>query len=453
MLKKISLFLLVLIMAVGMFFNCQAVNDSGSSSGAAGGTTGGTAGVISATKIWTFESDAIYGTTSPVPAGAYDDLTFVDGTTVRDLSARTADVDGVTYNFTNRLRLQKTGSTTAKAIKISVSGPCTIFIAVNSGSSTLGITRDLTVSNGTTTIKTFTLNDASNDPLVAVTPITVDSYDYTGGATDLYFYTAQTSGAVSLYLLEVKFGGSSASSTSAVSSSSSSEAASSSSSEAASSSSSEAASSSSTTSNISFTVSGTVIDNGSTTGTSTDITVTPSYTGDITSGLNVVSAGKIVSSDAGTGDSLYFIGNSLTGDFTLSALVTVTTTQGSSTRNGLMIRNTLDPQSQYAMIDVRGATASLGVRTESRGLVSGAVGTSSATTTAPYYLKLVKVGQVITTSFSTDGATWTVHKTYDFSSGATYTPFDSTFYLGFCAESGSLTKLGATTFTNITITQ
>lgn len=175
----------------------------------------------------------------------------------------------------------------------------------------------------------------------------------------------------------------------------------------------------------------------------------------------MVSAGKYSS----PGDSVQMVYSQVSGNFTLTAdLVSMTLPTGYNAADvtaGLIIRNSLSPTSQYYYVLMRG---SLEVRGGTR-LLNGGNGASTAwapkltampTESKPLKLKLVRAGQVITVSYSTDGgATWSTTKSQDYSVGATATPFDSSVYVGLVGGSGIDTSSALTStsiFKNVSLT-
>ena len=122
------------------------------------------------------------------------------------------------------------------------------------------------------------------------------------------------------------------------------------------------------------------------------------------------SAGTITLSAAGTdiwnaADEFRYAFQRLTGDGSIVARVDSITNTNASAKGGVMIRETLDPGSQYAIVAV---TPTTGVKFERR-LTNNdvSVGTTQAGLPAPRWLKLTRTGNTLTAQHSADGVTWT----------------------------------------------
>jgi hypothetical protein len=155
-----------------------------------------------APKIWNF-SDAAF--TSVLPASITSELS-IDGLTLIATSASTMvftelDEDGKKsidgYSFTHRLNLNGGGSTTSRAVKFAVTGPCTV--TVYSLSSSSGTDRILKVNNGSSTTD-IVVPSANN---VEGKGTGKSTYTYTGGEGSLYIYSS--SGGIYLYLVKVEY--------------------------------------------------------------------------------------------------------------------------------------------------------------------------------------------------------------------------------------------------------
>lgn len=190
----------------------------------------------------------------------------------------------------------------------------------------------------------------------------------------------------------------------------------------------------------------------------------PSATGttydNVTGKYTLTSAGGF----AGAGDGLQFAYAQVTGDFTIEAtLDSMEVPGGVSTANvraGLMVRNSLSALSRYFSVVLRGSAE---MRWEQRvaDLASGVTGSAKIagaalpSAAAPIKMRLQRVGQVITVSYSTDkGVTWlpSPAKTQDFASAASAVPLDATVYVGLVGVSGVTTTTSTSVFENVSIT-
>lgn len=257
-----------------------------------------------------------------------------------------------------------------------------------------------------------------------------------------------------------------ASSSSSVASSASSSSSSSSSSLASSSSSSSVASSSSSSSSVStgatdVPITGSTLLTNAYASSGLPGTVATTYDS-VSNAYAMVSAGSIGTS-AVLSDTLQYAYARLTGDFTLIArLTSLEIPTGLSTANvraGLMLRNSLADNSRFFGILVRGVPR---VQWEQR-LADGGTESSAnlanlsaqPSASAPVWLKLQRVGQVISVSYSVNaGVTWLPSpvKTQDFASATGAVALDSTVYVGLAGVSGSATVTSQSSFDNVSLT-
>jgi PKD repeat protein len=110
----------------------------------------------------------------------------------------------------------------------------------------------------------------------------------------------------------------------------------------------------------------------------------------------------------GTADSFHFAYQTLDGDGMIVARVSSLINTDMWAKAGVMVRESLQPDSKHAMIVV---SAAAGVafqwRTTTAGTTSGSAG---ASVKAPYWVKLERRGNVFTSYGSADGLTWTLVK-------------------------------------------
>jgi len=107
----------------------------------------------------------------------------------------------------------------------------------------------------------------------------------------------------------------------------------------------------------------------------------------------------------GTTDAFHYVYQSLSGDGQIIARVVSMTNTNAWARAGVMIRETLTATSKHAMIVVTPGNGISFQRRTSTGGTSTATGGSAVT--APYWVKLTRVGNTLTGYESSNGSTWT----------------------------------------------
>jgi autotransporter-associated beta strand protein len=145
-----------------------------------------------------------------------------------------------------------------------------------------------------------------------------------------------------------------------------------------------------------------------------------------------------------TSDKLRYTYQTLTGDGEIIAKISVLQNTGTSSRVGVMIRDTLATNSKEIFMGMTGTNAYRWLRRTTTGGTT--TSTSSSTGTVPNtWVRLVRSGTTITAYKSTNGTTWT-------SVGSTTsTTFASTCYIGLAVASGSTTTLNTSKFGNVTV--
>ena len=160
------------------------------------------------------------------------------------------------------------------------------------------------------------------------------------------------------------------------------------------------------------------------------------------------SAGTFSQSGSGslgtTSDQLSFSYQTLTGDGEITAKISALQNTGTLSGVGVMVRETLAPNSKHVFMGMTGSSTYLTTNRITTGGISttGTVGTGSAPNT---WVRLVRVGNVITAYKSIDGATWT-------STGSTNVTMATSCYIGLAVSSGSDTTLNSSKFSNLTVT-
>ena len=147
----------------------------------------------------------------------------------------------------------------------------------------------------------------------------------------------------------------------------------------------------------------------------------------------------------GTSDKLRYTYQTLTGDGEIIARISSLQNTGSSSRVGVMIRDSLAANSKEIFMGMTGTNAYRWVRRTATG--GSTTSSNSSTGTVPNtWVRLVRSGTTITAYKSMNGTTWT-------SVGSTTnTTFASTCYIGIAVGSGSNTTLNASSFSNLSVT-
>ena len=124
----------------------------------------------------------------------------------------------------------------------------------------------------------------------------------------------------------------------------------------------------------------------------------------------------------GTADAFRFGFQTLSGDSSITARVANMQNTAGWAKAGLMIRETLDPSSKYVINFISPAN---GVALQQRATTAGsAAGVSNPTgLAAPYWLRLVRTGDVFDAFVSPDGLNW-------ISAGSTTVPMNASVYVG-----------------------
>ncbi len=161
------------------------------------------------------------------------------------------------------------------------------------------------------------------------------------------------------------------------------------------------------------------------------------------------SAGTFTQAGSGiigsTSDKFNFLYQTLTGDGEIVARITTLQSTGTSSRVGVMIRDSLAANSMQIFMGMTGSNA---IRWDRRTATGGSTTSSnSSTATVPNtWYRLVRSGTTITSYKSTNGTSWTTV------GSTTGTTFASTCYIGLAVSSGSNTTLNTSQFSNVTIT-
>jgi hypothetical protein len=145
----------------------------------------------------------------------------------------------------------------------------------------------------------------------------------------------------------------------------------------------------------------------------------------------------------GNADAFRFVYTQLTGDGSVVTEVTGEEYVANWTKAGVMMRETLDPGSRHALMLVSpGKGLAFQRRIDTNGLSTN---TSGGAGTAPYFVKMTRVGSTFTAFASVDGATWTTV-------GSDSITMASTIYVGLAVSSHVVGNLATATFASTAIT-
>ncbi|HSI08205.1 MAG TPA: glycoside hydrolase family 16 protein [Rariglobus sp.] len=145
----------------------------------------------------------------------------------------------------------------------------------------------------------------------------------------------------------------------------------------------------------------------------------------------------------GTADSFQYAYQAASGDCSITARVASQTNTHNGAKAGVMIRETLAADSPNMFMEV---SPSFGLYYQYRTTAGGATtAVSSGAGTAPYWVRVTRVGNTFTAARSSDNVTWTTVTT-------TTIPMGTTVYIGLAKNSRVNTTLGTATFDNVTAT-
>ena len=165
-------------------------------------------------------------------------------------------------------------------------------------------------------------------------------------------------------------------------------------------------------------------------------------------GKSIYNAGTISQSGSGslgiTRDKLNFSYQTLSGDGEITAKINALQNTGMFSGVGVMIRDTLATNSKHVFMGMTGKNSYV---TASR-ITTGGIATASKTGTGTVpntWVKLARIGNVITASKSLDGRTWTAV-------GSTKVVMGTNCYIGLVVSSGSDSVLNNSQFTHLSVT-
>jgi hypothetical protein len=147
----------------------------------------------------------------------------------------------------------------------------------------------------------------------------------------------------------------------------------------------------------------------------------------------------------GTADEFRFVHGNLTGDGEITARVDSVSANDPSTQAGVMIRNGLEAGSRYALTLIssgRGANFQWRVSNDTN---AGPGGSFDGVTRAPYWVRVTRIGNVLTGYVSPDGLAWRQQ-----GSSVTIT-MNTAVYAGLAFTAHNDGTLGTAVFSNVSI--
>lgn len=145
----------------------------------------------------------------------------------------------------------------------------------------------------------------------------------------------------------------------------------------------------------------------------------------------------------GTSDEFHYISRAMNGDGMITARVATEQNTGPWAKVGVMIRNSRLPNDKYVLESV---TPANGTAFQYRTSPAGSAGSTGGTggLSAPYWVRLVRKGNVITGYRSSNGTTWVQDGTVNVTMG-------TTVYIGLEADSNNDGVLNTSTFDHVSV--
>jgi phosphatidylserine/phosphatidylglycerophosphate/cardiolipin synthase-like enzyme/regulation of enolase protein 1 (concanavalin A-like superfamily) len=155
--------------------------------------------------------------------------------------------------------------------------------------------------------------------------------------------------------------------------------------------------------------------------------------------FSVAGAGADIWNNA---DAFHYVFQPLSGDGQIVARVASVQNANAWSKAGVMIRDTLAPNSRYAFMLV---SAAKGTAFQSRTTAGAlAVGTTGTTATAPLWVKIARSGNTLSGYQSADGTTWQLV-------GSTSVVMGSTVEIGLAVTSHTITATSTAVFDNVAV--
>jgi beta-glucanase (GH16 family) len=143
----------------------------------------------------------------------------------------------------------------------------------------------------------------------------------------------------------------------------------------------------------------------------------------------------------GTADAFQYAYQAASGDCSITARVASQTNTHSGAKAGVMIRESLAANSPNMLMEV---SPSFGLYHQYRTTAGGTTtSVSSGTGTAPYWVRVTRVGNTLTAARSTNGTTWVTV-------GSASIPMGTTVYIGLAKNSRVNATIGTATYDNVT---
>jgi regulation of enolase protein 1 (concanavalin A-like superfamily) len=145
----------------------------------------------------------------------------------------------------------------------------------------------------------------------------------------------------------------------------------------------------------------------------------------------------------GTTDEFHFASTQLTGDGSITARLASQENTNGSAMAGVMLRDGLGTSARHVTIAV---TPGAGIVQTARTTVSGtAVQSTAPGLAAPYWVRLVRTGNVVSSSYSPDGVSWTAL-------GSVTVALSQTVYAGLAVSATNDATTGDAQFTDVALT-
>ena len=141
-------------------------------------------------------------------------------------------------------------------------------------------------------------------------------------------------------------------------------------------------------------------------------------------------------------DAFHYVYEPLSGDGSLVARVATVQNVASWTKAGVMIRNTLDANSAYALMLVSAAKGTAFQYRTSAG--AAAAGMSTGASAAPLWVKVTRAGTTLSGYQSSDGSSWTLV-------GSATIAMNSSIYVGLAVSSHTTATAATATFDNVAL--
>jgi regulation of enolase protein 1 (concanavalin A-like superfamily) len=146
----------------------------------------------------------------------------------------------------------------------------------------------------------------------------------------------------------------------------------------------------------------------------------------------------------GTSDQFHFAYKRLSGNGTITARVVSITNTNASAKAGVMIRESLDPDSKHAMVVIQPTSGVAFQRRADVGIASEQI-VNMTSIAAPRWLRLTRSGNTFTAYQSSNGIIWT-------SIGTVNMPMFADVYVGLCLTSHNINAICTAEFSNLATT-